>query len=250
MISPIFHSHPTVLPESRISDYSYHHFSKDFLVFKKIQINQKRRKLCINQYCNLTPKFQYKKQLPEQKLQDRGKITLCLDLDHTLISTSTTQIENYDFSISLPIDQKRTQKLYIKKRPLLDLFLQKCSEMFEIVLFTASVKSYADKVLDILDPDNNLISHRLYRGSCSFYNGHYVKDLCLLNRDLHSILIIDDAKFSFVFQPENAIWINPFYNNLDTNQFVDNQLEDVLSILENVYIQHNVIDTLASYRNK
>ena len=46
--------------------------------------------------------------------------------------------------------------------------LREAGKLFEVVVFTASVKSYADAILDYLDPENTLIHHRLYRDSCIF----------------------------------------------------------------------------------
>ena len=40
------------------------------------------------------------------------------------------------------------------------------SEIFEIVIFTASRQDYADAVVDKLDPSGKLIDHRLYRQHC------------------------------------------------------------------------------------
>jgi len=41
--------------------------------------------------------------------------------------------------------------------------VKECLEMaakhFEVVVFTASVKNYADAILDYIDPDNELIHH-------------------------------------------------------------------------------------------
>ena len=60
--------------------------------------------------------------------------------------------------------------------------MKKANEYFEVVVFTASVKEYADAILDALDPSNQLIHHRLYRESCILREGldenkFYVKDL-------------------------------------------------------------------------
>jgi CTD small phosphatase-like protein 2 len=41
------------------------------------------------------------------------------------------------------------------------------AKKFEIIIFTASHKSYADAILDELDPDKNIFSHRLYRNNCT-----------------------------------------------------------------------------------
>lgn len=52
-------------------------------------------------------------------------------------------------------------KLYVRKRPHLDHFLDEVSELFEVVVFTASHRAYADKLLDILDPDGRLFQYVL-----------------------------------------------------------------------------------------
>ena len=37
------------------------------------------------------------------------------------------------------------------------------AQHYEVVVFTASLASHANKVIDLLDPENDLISHRLFR---------------------------------------------------------------------------------------
>ena len=50
--------------------------------------------------------------------------------------------------------------------------------MFQVVVFTASHKAYADVVLDMLDPNNEIFELRLYRDSCiRTQDGVYIKDL-------------------------------------------------------------------------
>ncbi len=51
-------------------------------------------------------------------------------------------------------------------RPHTKRVLKELSEFFEIIVFTASHQSYANAVLDFLDPDRQLISHRLFRENC------------------------------------------------------------------------------------
>ncbi len=65
------------------------------------------------------------------------------------------------------------------------------SQLYEIVVFTASQKLYADKVLDLIDPKKR-ISHRLYRQHCIVINKtYYLKNLKILGRDLNNIIIVD-----------------------------------------------------------
>ena len=48
------------------------------------------------------------------------------------------------------------------ERPGVSEFLVKMKTFFEIVIFTAAKKDYADRIINKLD-NNGLISHRLYR---------------------------------------------------------------------------------------
>lgn len=41
--------------------------------------------------------------------------------------------------------------VYVLKRPGVDLFLQRMSEFYEIVVYTASLSKYADPLLNMLD---------------------------------------------------------------------------------------------------
>ncbi|KAJ3432604.1 scp1-like small phosphatase 4-related [Anaeramoeba flamelloides] len=133
--------------------------------------------------------------------------------------------------------------IYVQKRPHLKTFLETCSQLFEVVVFTAGTKEYADIILDELDPNKELISHRLYRDSCKeVEQDMYVKDLGLLGRDLDRVLIIDDLPYSYSLQPQNAIPIEKFCGNYfhssfyddddDDDQIFDNELPRILEILE------------------
>lgn len=46
---------------------------------------------------------------------------------------------------------------------------------------------------------------RLFRESCVFHRGNYVKDLSRLGRDLTRIIIVDNSPASYVFHPDNAV---------------------------------------------
>jgi TFIIF-interacting CTD phosphatase-like protein len=41
--------------------------------------------------------------------------------------------------------------------------LERLSKLYEIVVFTAGVQEYADKILDHIDPEHSIIKKRLYR---------------------------------------------------------------------------------------
>ena len=41
--------------------------------------------------------------------------------------------------------------LQVRKRPHLQEFLERCAELFEVVIFTASQKIYAEQLLNVID---------------------------------------------------------------------------------------------------
>lgn len=63
---------------------------------------------------------------------------------------------------------------------------------------------YADPVADLLDKWGAFRA-RLFRESCVFHRGNYVKDLSRLGRDLRRVLILDNSPASYVFHPDNAV---------------------------------------------
>ena len=65
------------------------------------------------------------------------------------------------------------------------------SQLYEIIIFTASQRQYADKVIAEIDPKKR-ISHSLYRDHCIIINKmYYLKNLKILGRDLKKTIIVD-----------------------------------------------------------
>ena len=84
--------------------------------------------------------------LIENKAAKRNMKTLILDLDETLVhSKFNGEDHNYDKLIEVTINN-HNYKFYIKFRPGLFHFLEKMSELYEIVVFTASLKEVTHKL--------------------------------------------------------------------------------------------------------
>jgi len=115
-------------------------------------------------------------------------------------------------------------------------FLTEVSKYFVVGIFTASVKEYADAIIDYLDPNKNLIKFRLYRNNCINVDDKiYVKDLRILKGvDLKDIIILDNSIYSFAAQLRNGILVNSFF--IDKN---DIELYNVLGYLLNCLVKEN-----------
>ena len=95
------------------------------------------------------------------------------------------------------------------------------SQHFEIIVFTASERSYADAVLNEIDPEG-LIKHRLYREHCvKLKKNLYSKDLRKINRDVSQIVLVDNCAASFLCQPENGIPILAYNGEKDDRELLD-----------------------------
>ena len=112
-------------------------------------------------------------------------------------------------------------------------FLTEVSKYFVVGIFTASVKAYADAVIDYLDPNKNLIQFRLYRNNCINVNDKiFVKDLRIKGIDIKDIILLDNSIYSFSAQINNGILVNSFFN--DKN---DIELYNVLGYLLNFLVK-------------
>uniref|UniRef100_A0AAQ4RT73 Mitochondrial import inner membrane translocase subunit TIM50 n=1 Tax=Gasterosteus aculeatus aculeatus TaxID=481459 RepID=A0AAQ4RT73_GASAC len=83
-------------------------------------------------------KIQVKPLLAPVKSKDSGKICVVIDLDETLVHSSFKPVNNADFIIPVEIDGT-VHQVYVLKRPHVDEFLKRMGELFECVLFTASL---------------------------------------------------------------------------------------------------------------
>ncbi|KAL8460810.1 hypothetical protein ACS0TY_032352 [Phlomoides rotata] len=150
--------------------------------------------------------------LMQTSVTNEKQITLVLDLDETLVHSTLDHCDDADFTFSVFFNLKE-HTVYVRKRPHLQFFLKRVAELFEIVVFTASQSIYAKQLLDILDPDGNLISRRAYRESCILLDGCYTKDLTVLGVDLAKVAIIDNCPQVFRLQVNNGIPIRSWFDD-------------------------------------
>lgn len=197
--------HPPLpeVPEAAETEVEDEDSDSDFdpLVFIK---NLPPLELCVPRHrCALLPR----------KTRQCPRKTLVLDLDETLVHSSLECVPAApDFSVEVHFNNQ-DHVIHVKRRPHLAEFMNSVASLFEVVVFTASQKVYAEKLLNVIDPKRSLIKHRVYRDSCVIVDGNYLKDLTILGRDMSSTFIIDNSPQAFGFQPDNGIPIESWYDD-------------------------------------
>lgn len=149
--------------------------------------------------------------LPPVAPEHAGRKCLILDLDETLVHSSFKPVPHADFIVPVELEYN-WHHFHVLKRPGVDEFLRKMGELYEVVVFTASLRKYADPVLDQLDT-HQVVAHRLFRESCFSHKGNYVKDLSQLGRPISDTIILDNSTASYLFHPHNAVPVSSWFND-------------------------------------
>jgi Dullard-like phosphatase family protein len=158
---------------------------------------------------------------------------LIFDLDETLIHVKRDKpksnadqdeesIASFEPEVDIPVDDPYLGiriNASFSVRPYTRKLLQFANKHFEVAIFTAGNRWFANPILDYLDPDGTLFQHRFFREHTSILEDSeegyvYVKDLSILTGGntltLDDILIVDNNIYSFAFNLENGVAVRDY----------------------------------------
>ncbi|KAM8745719.1 CTD small phosphatase-like protein 3 [Acanthopagrus schlegelii] len=138
------------------------------------------------------------------KTRSTPEATLVVDLEETLMFSSLSVIDEAEYTFYTAF-QDSQYKAYMILRPHVKEFLQSMAKIYELFVYTCAKKEYAEKILNILDPQRKLFRHRLYQEDCACVLGHYIKDLSVLGRDLAKTVVLDNAPHTYPYHLMNTI---------------------------------------------
>ncbi|CAD5225027.1 unnamed protein product [Bursaphelenchus okinawaensis] len=156
------------------------------------------------------------------------KYTLVIEMKNVLVSPEWTYKTGYRF----------------KKRPALDYFLDVVGyPNFELVIYTSEPPMSAFSVVDSFDPKQRIM-YRLFRDCTKYQDGHHIKDLNRLNRDLSKVIFIDFDAQSAKLNPENVLRVPKWEGDMD-----DTALVDLAELLKTIHLSdtEDVRPTLQYY---
>lgn len=163
---------------------------------------------------------------------DKKKKILFVDLDETLIHSDLEQkYENYDVQIEIQVDDS-SSAFNLLIRPYCKEFLEYAHKQFNVVLYTAGLKDYADQVISQIDPEDQYFAVKLYREDCICFNDFFIKNMEIFKGfSLKDVIILDNCIFSFALHISNGILISSFY--------ADKEDDDLLKVIE--YLEKSIL---------
>ena len=159
------------------------------------------------------------------KTKDR---LLIFDMDETLIAAKFEGHIPTGFEPTFKFPFKGTE-ISVRLRPYVQDVLEKLTQWYEIIVFTAGEQEYADEILNYVDQSNQIFKKRLYRQDCIKLDNFFIKDLdIILDRDREHMCIVDNSILAFAFDLDNGVPINSYIGNEED----DKELLFLYSFLE------------------
>lgn len=164
------------------------------------------------------------------------KYMLVLDIDETLVHSELIVEQSqekpaikkkHDNRIEFRNPNGTVDVYGVRYRPYLHEFLDRMAKLYDLAVYTASARDYADAVMNQLDPSGTMFVARLYRDNCLPISGMNIKNM--LNFEGTDTVLVDNLIYSYALQMDQGIPICPFIEDE-----MDVELKDLAEILENL----------------
>lgn len=160
------------------------------------------------------------------KVLERGKLTLILDLDHTLLNSAQFKElsqEQHDMlheciaheQTALPSGKRpllyclRHMGFFTKLRPHVFEFLEAVSRICQPYVYTMGDKAYAKEMVKLIDPDGKIFHGRVISNNDS--TSSHVKDLDIVLGGETSAIIVDDTERVWPSNQGNLIRLDRYH---------------------------------------
>lgn len=169
-------------------------------------------------------------------MADDERILLILDLDETLLFATEEKLDREPDGIVGPY--------HVYCRPDLEAFLRKCSQHFQLAVWTSATGDYADGVVRAVFPAGVEPLFLWHRAHCvrqfdsERHETCFIKDLKKLKRlgfNLERVLIVDDTPQKVQRNYGNAIYVTPYLGDPE-----DTELQRLAVYLESLRLISNV----------
>ncbi|KAF3514434.1 hypothetical protein F2Q69_00003823 [Brassica cretica] len=147
-------------------------------------------------------------------LGEKKRLHLVLDLDHTLLHAENvyrlTEAEKYLIgeagTTRDDLWKLKSSDFLVKLRPLLRDFLRGANKMFTMHVYTMGTRSYAEAILEVIDPDRFYFGKRVITRDES----PRIKTLDLVLADERGVIIVDDTRDVWPDHKSNLILISRY----------------------------------------
>ena len=169
-------------------------------------------------------------------LRRTKRYLLVLDIDETLVHSEPivtggrqTAAANklFDNTLRFPNPNGSCDIYGVTYRPFMHDFIHRMSQLYDLAVYTASSRDYADAIMDTIDPNRCIFCARLCRENCLPVAGMNIKNMS--NFDGKDVFIVDNLIYSYAFHMDQGIPICAFVDDP-----IDVELQDLAEILENL----------------
>lgn len=165
-------------------------------------------------------------------METSRKLTLVLDLDHTLLHTQRA-CQEWHPDAAQDLHHLPALDVITKLRPGVRDFLREAASMYHLHIYTMGHRLYARAIADILDPNGTLFGGRV-TSRCDMH-GATTKDLDCIHADERKTVVVDDTPEVWPHHRQNVMQV-PRYQFLDEGVDEDGSvLLNVLGVLRDVH---------------